>query len=71
MKEEQTELIGKRITVEHTTINGTIIDETQHTITIHTTKGDKRINKRGHTFHIEGTCVTGATLEGKPHERIN
>jgi len=65
------ELIGKHITIKGTTTHGDIINETQHTLTIHTSQGERRIQKKGHVFVFpNGACIDGKDLAYKPHERV-
>lgn len=63
------ELIGRRVQVKGSQICGTIIDETQHMLIIEASAGIRRVQKKGHSFAIDGVDVEGASLHGKPHER--
>jgi ribonuclease P protein subunit POP4 len=69
------EIIGKRISVEHAPnknnigISGTIIDETKHLIIIETTRGIKRVPKRGAHFLINNTRIKGDDILEHPVER--
>ncbi|MEK6874827.1 MAG: ribonuclease P protein subunit [Nanoarchaeota archaeon] len=68
------ELIGMPISVTHSKISGTIIDETEYTITIKTTQGERLIQKKGHIFNLKtpngDITIQGKNLAHKPHERI-
>ncbi len=63
------ELIGRRVALIGSHIDGTIIDETAFMLTISTPTGNRRVQKKGHTFTIDGAPIDGAALAGKPHER--
>jgi len=51
-------------------IEGTIVDETKNTVTIETPRGDKKVQKRGTVFAIDGHQVSGDDVLASPEERI-
>ncbi len=62
------EWIGKHI--RSATIQGIVVDETKNTIVVQTTKGVKRIQKRGNVFEIDGQKVQGDKVLAAPEDRI-
>jgi len=70
------EWIGKNIRVTKATnkslekIDGKVVDETKFTITIGTKFGNKRIQKSGTEFEIDGKIVQGDKVLSAPEERI-
>lgn len=68
------EMIGKHVEVEGTSIKGTVIDETKHTLLIETQEGNRKMIKSGHTFLIrmkEGIMrIPGSGIASRPEERI-
>ncbi len=68
------EWIGKHVRVTKATnpniqgMEGTVVDETQNTITVETTKGVKRVPKHGSVFEINGETVKGVLAS--PEDRI-
>ncbi len=51
-------------------LEGIIIDETQNTVSIETTRGVKHVPKKDTTFEIEGQPVQGNEVLVSPEERI-
>ncbi|MBD3318611.1 ribonuclease P protein subunit [Candidatus Woesearchaeota archaeon] len=80
MKAYRMELIGKTVKIEASNnkslvgLEGTVIDETKHSFVILTSKGKKRVMKKGCTFAfvIDGKTVliAGDKIDVAPAERI-
>ncbi|MCD6275981.1 MAG: ribonuclease P protein subunit [Thermoplasmata archaeon] len=74
------ELIGLYAKVEESTnpnqkgIEGRIVDETYHMLIIETSKGEKKIMKKGAKFRIKlngkEIVINGDDINYRPHERI-
>lgn len=70
------EWIGKHAKVAKSTnkhletLEGTIVDETKHTVTIETPTGTKKVPKKGTTFIINGHTIEGDLVITQSHERI-
>jgi RNase P/RNase MRP subunit p29 len=66
------EFIGKKVSLDfqNKTITGIIINETKFTFTIRTTKGDKKILKKGKDFKINNKKIDGNKILKRPEERI-
>ena len=69
-------VIGKNIKVVESgnpallKIKGEVIDETKNMLFVKTTKGMKKVIKKGSVFMINGVKVRGSNLKGRPEERI-
>lgn len=79
MKTHAEEYIGKTLEIVQssnqslTGLRGKILDETKHTFLIETNqteKPEKRIMKKGNTFHINGKEVQGNLITKRPEERL-
>lgn len=68
------ELIGLRVKVPGTSIQGVIMDETKHTLTLSTRTGTRKVVKDYHdiTFLLSGKEITvpGKDIAMRPEERI-
>ncbi|MBW2986590.1 ribonuclease P protein subunit [Candidatus Woesearchaeota archaeon] len=74
------ELIGRIIKIIDSTnkanigLNGKVLDETKHLLIIDTSKGIKKVSKKGNIFQIqylgEKVNINGELLFGAPAERI-
>ena len=74
------ELIGRNIEIigsankANIGLKGTVLDETKHLLIINTSKGDKKVPKKGSIFQIqylgEKVNIRGELLFGAPAERI-
>ena len=66
------EFIGKDIQAKRENIKGKIIDETKSTFTVKTTKGEKKILKKGNTFTFQpdGIEIKGDDIIVRPEDRI-
>jgi ribonuclease P protein subunit POP4 len=70
------ELIGRRVKVIDCTdrslqgIEGHIVDETKHMLTVETTTTLKKIAKNTATFDIDGRTVNGQRIRYRPEDRI-
>ena len=74
------ELIGRIIKIIESTnkanigLNGKVLDETKHLLIIDTSKGIKKVSKKGNIFQIqylgEKVNIKGELLFGAPAERI-
>ena len=74
------ELIGRVIKIIESTnkanigLNGNVLDETKHLLIINTSKGIKKVSKKGNIFQIqylgEKVNIQGELLFGAPAERI-
>ncbi len=74
------ELIGTSVEVidaanrEIIGLKGKVVDETKHTFTVMTQKGERRIMKKGNVFvfTVSGRKIRidGEKLEARPEERI-
>ena len=79
MKTHAEEYIGKTLEVIESSntslmgLQGKIIDETKYTFLIETNqteKMEKRVMKKGNTFHINGKEVQGSLITKRPEERL-
>jgi RNase P/RNase MRP subunit p29 len=70
MKKDASILIGKHIEIDGSFLKGKVIDETKHTLTIQTQKGEKKVIKNNHSFIINGAKIPGEKLLGRIEERI-
>ena len=66
------ELIGQHafITYDTTTFEGTITNETKHTISIQENHAEKRLFKKRCTIKIQSTIILGSDIIMRPEERI-
>lgn len=72
------ELIGLSIHVRHATdptlvgLRGRVVDETRNTLLVETSRGEKRIPKKGaeFAFGVDGIRVRGDDLLFRPEDRI-
>ncbi|MEK6963447.1 MAG: ribonuclease P protein subunit [Nanoarchaeota archaeon] len=76
MKAHAEEYIGSMLEVVQspnsslTGLHGKVINETKYTFVIETDKKEKRIMKKGNTFHINGKEVQGSLITKRPEERL-
>lgn len=70
------ELIGQYITITESknksliNIKGKIVDETRNTLTIKTSKGEKKLIKNSIKFETMNGKIDGKKIIGKPENRI-
>ena len=67
---KQSEFIGELAEIPKLEIKGTIINETKHTLTIKTDKGNKTIIKNPHTIIINGEKINGKDINKRPEDRL-
>ncbi len=51
-------------------LRGKVLNETKHTFIIEVNQQEKRIMKKGNTFHINGKEVQGSLITKRPEERL-
>ena len=70
------EFIGRRLRViesahpPYRTMEGNVVDETQHTFMVRTQAGIRMIPKAGNTFLIDGKRIDGRRIMFRPEDRI-
>ncbi len=64
-------LIGKRIRVMDSTLEGKVVDETKETLKIETNGETKTLLKKAITFKLEsGEIIVGKDIVKRPEERV-
>ena len=76
MKNHAEEYIGSMLEVVHSSnstlqgLRGKVLDETKYTFLLQVDGKEKRIMKKGNTFHINGKEIQGSLIMKRPEERL-